>query len=64
MRLLRERDAQPLDAIAFNALHYWPRDAKVVRLAYKLDVNHFRGRDTAQLVVEHAEAADQPLPAQ
>ncbi len=47
--------ADPVDAIAFNALEYWPGDAKVVRLAYKLDVNRFRGRETAQLVVEHAE---------
>ena len=47
--------AEPVDAIAFNALEYWPKDAKVVRLAYKLDVNRFRGRETAQLVVEHAE---------
>jgi single-stranded-DNA-specific exonuclease len=48
--------AQPVDAIAFNAVETWPRDAKFVRLAYRLDVNHFRGRDSAQLVVEHAEA--------
>jgi single-stranded-DNA-specific exonuclease len=46
---------EPVDAIAFNALEYWPEDAKVVRLAYKLDVNSFRGRETAQLVVEYAE---------
>jgi single-stranded-DNA-specific exonuclease len=45
-----------VDAIAFNALEYWPSGAKVVRLAYKLGVNFFRGRETAQLVVEHAEA--------
>jgi len=47
--------AEPVDAIAFNALEYWPKDEKVVRLAYKLGVNRFRGRETAQLVVEHAE---------
>jgi single-stranded-DNA-specific exonuclease len=47
--------AQPVDAIAFNALAYWPNDAKRVRLAYKLDVNWFRGRESAQLIVEHAE---------
>ena len=46
----------PVDAIAFNALDYWPKDAKVVRIAYKLDVNFFRGKETAQLIVEHAEA--------
>jgi single-stranded-DNA-specific exonuclease len=47
--------AEPVDGIAFNALEYWPEDAKVVRLAYKLDVNRFRGRETAQLVIEYAE---------
>ena len=47
--------AEPVDAIAFNALEYWPEDAKVVHLAYKLDVNRFRGRETAQLVIEYAE---------
>jgi single-stranded-DNA-specific exonuclease len=56
LRLRAGDGAEPVDAIAFNALDYWPRDAKVVRLAYKLDVNWFRGRETAQLVVEHAEA--------
>lgn len=49
--------AEPVDAIAFNAFERWPADAKVVRLAYRLDVNHFRGRDSAQLVVEHIERA-------
>ena len=50
---------EPLDAIAFNAIDYWPSGAKHVRLAYKLDVNWFRGRETAQLVVEHAEVDPQ-----
>jgi len=47
--------SKPVEAIAFNASAGWPADAKVVRLAYRLDVNHFRGRDSAQLVVEHIE---------
>lgn len=49
--------AEPIDAIAFQAVEGWPTDAKVVRLAYRLDVNSFRGRDSAQLVVEHVERA-------
>lgn len=48
---------EPVEAIAFNAFEHWPGEAKTVRLAYKLDVNHFRGRDSAQLVVEHVESA-------
>jgi single-stranded-DNA-specific exonuclease len=55
LSLRAEDGTEPVDAIAFNALEYWPEDAKVVRLAYKLDVNSFRGRETAQLVVEYAE---------
>jgi single-stranded-DNA-specific exonuclease len=47
---------EPLDGIAFNAVDSWPNGAKHVRLVYKLDVNWFRGRETAQLIVEHAEA--------
>ena len=44
-----------VDAIAFNVdLARWP-DAKAqrVRLAYRLDVNHWRGVDNPQLMVEH-----------
>jgi single-stranded-DNA-specific exonuclease len=47
---------EPVDAIAFNAVDYWPNNTKRVRLAYRLDVNWFRGRESAQLIVEHAEA--------
>lgn len=45
-----------LDAIAFNALERgWP-EVRDVRLAYRLDVNEYRGNCAAQLVVEHIEA--------
>lgn len=47
-----------LDAIAFNVdLQAWP-DASVrhVRVAYKLDVNEFRGKQNLQLMIEHLEA--------
>jgi single-stranded-DNA-specific exonuclease len=53
---LRASDgSEPIDAIAFNAVDSWPRDASTVHLAYRLDVNRFRGRESVQLVVEHAE---------
>jgi single-stranded-DNA-specific exonuclease len=55
LRLRAADRSEPIDAIAFNALDSWPGDAKTVRLAYRLDVNRFRGRDSAQLIVEHAE---------
>ncbi len=43
-----------LDAIAFNIdLNEWPdRDVQQVQLAYKLDINEFRGRTSLQLLVE------------
>ncbi|HWV14367.1 MAG TPA: single-stranded-DNA-specific exonuclease RecJ [Cellvibrio sp.] len=49
---------QLVDAIAFNVdAKLWPnRHAKKVRLAYKLDVNEFRGNKTLQLLVDYIEA--------
>ncbi|MGI2257900.1 single-stranded-DNA-specific exonuclease RecJ [Shewanella sp. GXUN23E] len=47
-----------LDAIAFNVdMSIWP-DATIshVRLAYRLDVNEFRGNQSLQLLVEQIEA--------
>ncbi|MBY5948698.1 single-stranded-DNA-specific exonuclease RecJ [Photobacterium rosenbergii] len=47
-----------IDAIAFNVdVRRWP-DASVqqVELAYRLDVNEFRGNRSAQLLVEHITA--------
>ena len=43
-----------VDAIAFNQAGDAYRG--VVRLAYRLDVNEFRGRETAQLIVEQISA--------
>ncbi|WP_087016352.1 single-stranded-DNA-specific exonuclease RecJ [Thaumasiovibrio subtropicus] len=48
---------QMIDAIAFNVdLRRWP-DASVTRiqLAYRLDINIFRGNESVQLMVEHIE---------
>ena len=57
MQLLPADSDQPVDAIAFNA------DAKqleagdgFIRAAYRLDVNSFRNKKTAQLIVEYFEA--------
>jgi single-stranded-DNA-specific exonuclease len=50
---------QLLDAIAFNIdLERWP-DERVgeVELAYRLDVNEFRGQRSVQLMVEHIRPA-------
>ncbi|MCL8607793.1 single-stranded-DNA-specific exonuclease RecJ [Proteus mirabilis] len=44
-----------IDAIAFNVdVNIWPDNSiKMVELAYRLDVNEFRGQRNAQLLVEH-----------
>ncbi|SHE83826.1 single-stranded-DNA-specific exonuclease [Microbulbifer donghaiensis] len=45
-----------LDAIAFNVdTDQWPQQADRVRLAYKLDINEFRGRESLQLLVNYLE---------
>ncbi|HGS4879922.1 TPA: single-stranded-DNA-specific exonuclease RecJ [Vibrio parahaemolyticus] len=47
-----------VDGIAFNVdLRRWPdASVKTVRLAYKLDVNEFRGNQSLQLMIDHIEA--------
>ncbi|HHI93802.1 MAG TPA: single-stranded-DNA-specific exonuclease RecJ [Gammaproteobacteria bacterium] len=47
---------QVIDAIAFNTTDDdWPVDVKQVELAYRLDVNEFNGKRSAQLMVEYIE---------
>jgi single-stranded-DNA-specific exonuclease len=48
-------DETLLDAIAFNVdLQIWPdASVKQVEIAYRLDVNEFRGKRSVQLMVEH-----------
>ncbi len=53
--VLRSTDSdQSIDAIAFNTVDDdWPAKVEQVELAYRLDVNEFNGRRSAQLMVEH-----------
>lgn len=46
-----------IDGIAFNVdLRRWPdASVKTVRLAYKLDINEFRGNQSLQLMIDHLE---------
>ncbi|MFT6275793.1 MAG: single-stranded-DNA-specific exonuclease [Halioglobus sp.] len=55
-----EGSTRLLDAIAFNVdLAVWPHEtAEMVDLAYRLDVNEFRGNTTLQLMVEQISVAD------
>jgi single-stranded-DNA-specific exonuclease len=49
---------QWLDAIAFNGVeHGWHEIRRAVRMAYRLDVNEFRGRRSVQLIVDYLEPA-------
>lgn len=50
---------QVFDGIAFNVdVKAWPNtQAKQVRLAYRLDVNEFRGKRTVQLMIEDIRTA-------
>jgi single-stranded-DNA-specific exonuclease len=49
---------QLVDAIAFNIdAKLWPNtQAKKVKVAYRLDINEFRGNKTVQLMVDYIEA--------
>jgi single-stranded-DNA-specific exonuclease len=42
-----------IDAIAFGCLPEDLPQTDTVRLVYRLDINHFRGNRTCQLMVEH-----------
>ncbi|WP_111640609.1 single-stranded-DNA-specific exonuclease RecJ [Marinimicrobium alkaliphilum] len=57
-----EQGRQALDAIAFNVdLAQWPdQQVRRVRLAYKLDVNEYRGRQSVQLLVDYLEPLGAP----
>jgi single-stranded-DNA-specific exonuclease len=45
-----------VDAIAFNVdLDRWPSSARQARVAYRLDINRFRGNTSLQLMVDYLE---------
>ena len=51
-------EGMPVDAIAFNVTREdLPESVPAIRAAYRLDVNEFRGRKTAQLIIEYLEPA-------
>lgn len=56
--VVRHPQSELLDAIAFNVdTQQWPaRQASVVELLYKPQLNHFRGRTNVQLLVEQIRA--------
>ena len=54
LKLVVEKNQQIFDAIAFNVdIKRWPdHQTKQVKLAYRLDINEFRGKQSVQLMVE------------
>ena len=59
LKLVVEKAGIIIDGIAFNVdIKAWPNNqAKQVHLAYRLDVNEFRGKRTVQLMIEHLTVA-------
>lgn len=57
LTLRPEGGGVPVDAIAFNVENpgAWLR-ARMLKLAYRLDINHFRGRKSVQLRIEYMES--------
>lgn len=57
LKLVVEKDQIVFDAIAFNVdTKRWPdHQAKEIKLAYRLDINDFRGKQSVQLMVEQIE---------
>ena len=58
LKLVVEKHGEIFDAIAFNVdIQVWPNEhAKQIHIAYRLDVNEFRGKRTVQLMVENITA--------
>lgn len=56
--VLKSDGVNEVDAIAFNVdINSWPNAMiKRIRIAYRLDINVFRGQETVQLIVEQIEA--------
>jgi single-stranded-DNA-specific exonuclease len=57
LKLVVEKNGKVFDAIAFNVdLNRWPdHKTQEVHLAYRLDINEFRGKQTVQFIVEYLE---------
>jgi single-stranded-DNA-specific exonuclease len=59
LKLSLRNAAAAIDAIAFNITDEdWPAGARNIRAAYRLDVNDYRSRESAQLIIEWLEVLD------
>ena len=59
LKLKLRREGRTIEAMRFNVAEPSPA---VLRAAYRLSVNTWNGVDSVQLVIEHAEAPDSPVP--
>jgi len=61
LKLVVEKQGEVFDGIAFNVdVKLWPNaHAKQVHLAYKLDVNEFRGKRNVQLMIDNIDVVGQ-----
>jgi len=59
LKIVVQKEGQLFDGIAFNVdVKSWPNTkADSVHLAYRLDINEFRGKQTVQLMVESLQVA-------
>jgi single-stranded-DNA-specific exonuclease len=59
LKMVVAQDGVEFDAIAFNVdLNLWPnKQARQVNMAYRLDINEFRGQISVQLLVQALQAA-------
>lgn len=58
LKMVLAKEMRTLDAIAFNVdLNCWPNHrCRQVNIAYRMDINEYRGKRNVQLIVEHLEA--------
>ncbi len=59
LELVPDGTDDSIAAIAFNQTDAFPECGKIY-IAYRLDINQFRGTGTVQLVIENIQAADDP----
>ncbi len=59
LKMTLSKENQTIDAIAFNIdINQWPNyRCNLVNIAYRMDVNEFRGKRSVQLIVEYIETA-------
>ena len=57
LKMTLNKDNQSIDAIAFNVdINQWPNyRCNTVNIAYRIDINEFRGKRSVQLIVEYLE---------